>query len=134
VLSAMHQLGFAHLDVKLDNILHNGVNTYKLVDYGLTTRLDGPADFEDGDRRYLAPELLAGRCSHPAAADVFSLGLSMYQLICGQPLPSDGPEYRMLRDGTAPRCPNVSDLLAVTLEVWLPTQKVSIQIAYMSAL
>jgi serine/threonine protein kinase len=115
----MHRLGFAHLDVKLDNILSNGVNTYKLVDYGLTARLDGPPDFEEGDRRYLAPELLASKCTHPAAADIFSLGISMYQLVSGTSLPSDGPDYTMLREGIAPRCPDASDLLSNTLEVRL---------------
>lgn len=118
VLSTMHELGFAHLDVKLDNILSSGDHTYKLVDYGLTARLGDRAVREEGDRRYLAPELLAGKYTHLDRADVFSLGISVYQLLSGDTLPSVGPQYTALRDGRAPPpCPEASDQLKSILEV-----------------
>ena len=72
-LAFMHARRIAHLDVKPDNILVlRGV--YKLADWGRAAPIDGVGNVsfagrggapsmisvEDGDARYLAPELLRG--------------------------------------------------------------------------
>ena len=70
-LSAAHARGVAHLDVKPDNILTLR-ETYKLADWGRAAPVDGvgtvthagpgraSVSVEEGDARYLAPELLRG--------------------------------------------------------------------------
>ena len=70
-LSAAHARGVAHLDVKPDNILTLR-ETYKLADWGRAAPVDGVGNVthagpgrasvsvEEGDARYLAPELLRG--------------------------------------------------------------------------
>lgn len=93
----LHQRGFAHLDVKPDNILickrreAEGSRTdwlFKLTDFGLTARVADEA-FGDGDCRYLPPlgvgESMERREMVTAAtaqkADVFALGVSAIQLV-----------------------------------------------------
>eukprot|EP00892_Ulva_mutabilis_P010712 jgi/Ulvmu1/8012/UM004_0248.1 len=105
VLKAMHAIDFAHLDVKPANILQTRGHppTFKLGDLGNSVRVNGgPHQVDEGDRIYLPGELLAGDHSSLFAADVFSLGISMYELSTGNPLPEDGDEYVALRHGDVP--------------------------------
>ena len=54
-----------------------------------------------GDLRYLASELLAAHHRHAASADVFSLGLMLYELGSARALPSGGQHWHALRQGKA---------------------------------
>ena len=105
-LAAAHSVGVLHKDVKPQNVLvghdADGRPRAVLTEFGLSllTRreaLEKPGftvlgfsesvpDLDDtkaGTARYMAPELLAGQ---PAtiAADVYSLGVLLYQLVVGQ--------------------------------------------------
>jgi len=101
-LAALHSNGFAHLDVKPDNILFSQ-DRHKLADFGLVARVTPSAmteRLEEGDCRYLAREVLKGDFSDLAKADVFSLGLVCYELATNpEPLPRNGTEWQRLRDG-----------------------------------
>ena len=84
-LSYIHSKGYVHLDLKPENILlSNGFSTskftYKISDFGLARKYqhvlaDTPSqqfisdDVTEGDKIYLAPEILSGAVS--PAADVF---------------------------------------------------------------
>ena len=93
----LHQRGFAHLDVKPDNILickrreAEGSRTdwqFTLTDFGLTAHVVDEA-FGDGDCRYLPPLGLDGgverremvTAATAQKADVFALGVSAIQLV-----------------------------------------------------
>ncbi|KAK9945619.1 hypothetical protein M0R45_011125 [Rubus argutus] len=90
-LQFMHERGVAHLDVKPDNIyVKNGV--YKLGDFGCATLLDNSLPIEEGDARYMPPEILNEKHDDLDKADIFSLGVAMYELIKGSPLPVEGPQ------------------------------------------
>merc|ERR1712070_1059655 len=52
----------------------------KLGGFGLATKLDGSELLPHGDGRYLSPEVLGEAAHNLAAADVFALGMSLYQL------------------------------------------------------
>lgn len=54
---------------------------------------------EEGDCRYLPREILQEDFSHLCKADVFSLGLTLYELASRQELPLNGNEWHALRDG-----------------------------------
>ncbi|CAJ1405153.1 unnamed protein product [Effrenium voratum] len=97
-LRVLHGLGFAHLDIKPDNILVS--RCYKIGDLGLASAAMGTGcdDITEGDCRYLAKEVLQGDLSELPKADVFSLGLVLYELATNPtPLPSNGEEWQLLR-------------------------------------
>lgn len=103
----MHRKHFAHLDIKPANLLQSmhSARTTKLGDYGNAVRTDGTWEVLDGDRAYLPLELLQGHCPDKAAADIFSLGISVLELATGKPLPQDGEQYHALRSGKLPALP-----------------------------
>lgn len=112
----MHERGVAHLDVKPDNIyVKNGV--YKLGDFGCATLLDNSLPIEEGDARYMPPEILNEKHDDLDKADIFSLGVAMYELIRGLPLPVEGPQTSNLKKGKLPLLPGHSLQLQNLLKV-----------------
>jgi membrane-associated tyrosine/threonine-specific cdc2-inhibitory kinase len=102
-LKHLHDNRLCHLDIKPANIFlsQDGV-TCKLGDFGLVVSADsGFTEALEGDSCYVAPELLEGRFS--MAADIFSLGISLLELVCDLELPSDGPSWQALRTGHLPQ-------------------------------
>lgn len=102
-LHVLHSLGFVHLDIKPDNILvaRSDEGCYKIADLGLAAAAMGTGcdDITEGDCRYLAKEVLRGDLRDLPKADVFSLGLVLYELaINPRGLPSNGPEWQMIRE------------------------------------
>ncbi|TIA75041.1 hypothetical protein E3P91_00582 [Wallemia ichthyophaga] len=57
----------------------------------------------EGDREYLAPEILRGNYSH--AADIFSLGLIILEASCNIVLPGNGEPWQKLRSLDFSECP-----------------------------
>ncbi|ETS81049.1 hypothetical protein PFICI_06051 [Pestalotiopsis fici W106-1] len=97
-LQHIHDAGFVHLDLKPSNIFIDFEGTLKIGDFGMASALPavkGP-DFE-GDREYLAPEVLRGEIDKPA--DVFSLGLIMVEVAANVKLPDNGATWVALRVG-----------------------------------
>jgi serine/threonine protein kinase/tetratricopeptide (TPR) repeat protein len=96
-LAHAHERGILHRDVKPANVLLADDGRPMLLDFNLSDdpaerRADGP--FVGGTLRYMAPEhlaALAGDCPPPdERADVYSLGLVLYELLAGR-LPFDDP-------------------------------------------
>ena len=56
---------------------------------------------QEGDPKYLAPELLEGRFSK--AADIFSLGISLLEVACDLELPQGGEAWQQLRHREIPK-------------------------------
>lgn len=87
-LSALHQSGIFHLDVKPGNILVDRDGVYKLADFGSSRDMYeiGKGDFPMGTLHYAAPELLARRRMQNTQddairADIYSLGMVLYELL-----------------------------------------------------
>ncbi|XP_069044403.1 membrane-associated tyrosine- and threonine-specific cdc2-inhibitory kinase [Lepisosteus oculatus] len=100
-LRHLHAQGFLHLDLKPANVFLSPAQRCKLGDFGLLLQLGGQgAEAQEGDPRYMAPELLRGHYS--PAADVFSLGLSILELACNMELPQSGEDWQRLRQGHLP--------------------------------
>jgi serine/threonine protein kinase len=112
-LAHCHARGIAHMDVKPENILvsrgqhpvypnqSDEQELFKLGDFGLACRSDG-TDFNgsEGDARYLCQSVLREATSESLAlVDVFALGISVYELLTQQPLPTQGEEWHDLRNG-----------------------------------
>ncbi|KAJ2745664.1 mitosis inhibitor protein kinase swe1 [Coemansia sp. BCRC 34301] len=100
-LAHLHSLQIAHFDVKPANFLLHGrigePGWLKLADFGHAVRLPPAPDawVDEGDREYLAPEMLGG--VYTAAADVFSLGMMMLEIVADVVLPANGADWHNLR-------------------------------------
>ncbi|XP_015231440.1 PREDICTED: membrane-associated tyrosine- and threonine-specific cdc2-inhibitory kinase [Cyprinodon variegatus] len=109
-LQHLHSHGFVHLDLKPANVLITESGRLKLGDFGLLLEIDQTVaklrngkvkeDIQEGDPRYMAPELLRGE--YGPAADVFSLGVSILELACNLEVPNGGEGWQQLRQGHLP--------------------------------
>ena len=92
-LAHAHAAEVVHRDVKPQNLLVRGDGVLKIADFGIAraaeaTRLT-QAGTVLGTAAYLAPEQAAGE-EATAAADVYSLGAVLYELLTGSaPYPAD---------------------------------------------
>ncbi|MGW6194715.1 protein kinase domain-containing protein [Kribbella sp. NPDC055110] len=88
-LAVAHREGVVHRDVKPGNLLLAPDGTVKVADFGIAhiagdgTTLTATGQIV-GSSHYLAPERAKG-ASAGEAADVYSLGCVLYQLVTGQP-------------------------------------------------
>lgn len=83
-LQSMHDAGVIHRDLKPSNILIGANRTVKVCDFGLATMLAEQDTLEMGTARYMAPELFTGNAVD-ARADIYSLGMIVYEMLCGRP-------------------------------------------------
>ncbi|KAL1915355.1 uncharacterized protein VTP21DRAFT_6813 [Calcarisporiella thermophila] len=97
-LAHIHDSHVLHLDLKPSNVLISNAGTLRIGDFGMATRWPVTTEIErEGDREYMAPEILSGQYDKPA--DVFSLGLIMLEVAADIVLPDHGPEWQKLRQG-----------------------------------
>jgi serine/threonine protein kinase len=86
-----HQRGVLHRDLKPSNILLDARGEPHLTDFGLAKMLERDSGMTHsaaimGTPNYLAPELAAGKIKEvTTAADVYSLGAILYELLAGRP-------------------------------------------------
>ncbi|CAM9342786.1 unnamed protein product, partial [Phaeothamnion confervicola] len=120
-LDMLHKHNMVHLDVKPGNIFLKG-GLYKLGDFGLVTPANAAGDVAEGDSRYMSRELLNESFSDLTKCDIFSLGITLYELLAGGgngggnggsngggtgggALPPNGQEWHRLRDGSVSLLP-----------------------------
>jgi hypothetical protein len=90
-VSYVHSKSCVHRDLKLENILLDKHGNVKLVDFGFTREYQGSTSYLQtwcGTVCYSAPEMLKGEKYAGEKVDVWSLGIILYALLCGE-LPFD---------------------------------------------
>lgn len=81
----IHSMGIAHRDLKPSNILLTERMEIKLADFGLSntykpgTRLTSSC----GSPCYAAPEIIEAKAYDPLLADIWSMGVVLFLMVCG---------------------------------------------------
>lgn len=105
-IAYIHDQGYAHRDLKPENLLLDEEQNLKLIDFGLCARPKGgmASQLETccGSPAYAAPELIGGKNYLGSEADIWSMGVLLYALLCGF-LPFDddnvGQLYKKIQAG-----------------------------------
>lgn len=90
-LEYIHNRQIAHCDIKPENIFitrdayNRRLVIVKLIDFGIARSLDGPLELQQyisGDPRYMPPEqaVINGKIDH--RADLYALGMTLYEIMC----------------------------------------------------
>jgi serine/threonine protein kinase len=107
-LAALHRAGYLHGDVKPDNIRLVDAGTAALIDLGFAHRPGENAALRRqgyilGTVNYLAPELCGGEAEADFPSDLFSLGVTLFEMLTGRlPFPAGSLEQTMRRHRAEP--------------------------------
>ncbi|MEW6251485.1 MAG: serine/threonine-protein kinase [Planctomycetota bacterium] len=82
-LQALHQCGYAHADIKPNNILLTKEGGLKIIDFGQSCPLGHTKERVQGTPDYIAPEQVH-RTAIDQRTDVYNLGATMYWVTTGK--------------------------------------------------
>jgi serine/threonine protein kinase len=143
-----HQRSVIHRDLKPANILIGADGAVKVADFGLAKNIQSPSEqFQTrpqdvfGTPYYIAPEAVRDSSQVDARADVYALGVLLYELLTGS-LPQghftslasrtglargwDGVVQAALKDEPNQRTPTVATLRQAVEKLWLQEKRRSL--------
>ena len=92
-----HSRGIVHRDVKPSNLMLDQSGTLWITDFGLA-KVDSDSLTRSGDLlgtlHYMSPERFRGECDE--RADIYALGLTLYELLAGQPAFQSSDRLRLI--------------------------------------
>lgn len=100
-MAIAHQAGIVHRDLKPANILINNEGLLKIVDFGVAAaQKEGDTQLTKtgyviGSPKYMAPEQILGK-KVDQRADIYSLGVILYEMVTGQPPYSRGDHMSVM--------------------------------------
>ena len=85
-LEYLHKNNICHRDIKPENILLNENSDAKLTDFGLSKYYNKNEllNTNCGSPIYAAPEMLEGKSYDGTKIDIWSLGITLYTMLCGE--------------------------------------------------
>lgn len=88
-LDALHRAGWMHADVKPDNIFLSAEGHATLIDLGFARRVPEEAKaaadrYVLGTMEYMAPEMITSALRPDIRSDIYSLGVTAFQLLSGR--------------------------------------------------
>ena len=131
-LAEAHAMGIVHRDLKPENIFvardHRGKEMVKVLDFGIAKVVSGTAERSEltahggfcGTPTYMSPQQCQG-LPHDGRSDIYSLGIIMYEMLCGQ-APFTGEDYNRLFYRHVHESPVPPSKVAPDLEVPLPLE------------
>jgi len=119
-MQAAHDAGIVHRDLKPDNLLVATERTRlvpKVVDFGLAKMLDGTTYTMSGALLgtclYMAPEQVKTPSAADHRADIYSLGVTLYEVVTGRtPFDADGGHFAVMMAHVSQRPRSPSKLRA----------------------
>jgi HEAT repeat protein len=128
-MTVAHQAGVIHRDLKPANILVNNDGLLKIVDFGVAAAASSgdtqltKTGYVIGSPKYMAPEQILGK-KVDQTADVYSIGVIMYEMTTGVPPYSRGDHMSVMYQhvqGKAKGCQEINpdlpdDLAAIIIK------------------
>jgi formylglycine-generating enzyme required for sulfatase activity len=131
-LAYVHQRGLLHGDLKPSNLFIEGIAgpgealapgtaQVKIVDFGLSVSLQNSmsrlrANSPSGTLLYMAPERLTPGAEVTSKADLYALGVILYEMLAGRP-PFEGPSELVIHHHLNSSAPRLNEA-ACSPETW----------------
>jgi tetratricopeptide (TPR) repeat protein len=122
LVEEVHRRGLVHCDLKPENVFVDPSFGAKLFDFGLVRQLHATErtvtteEAPEGTPEYMAPEQCEGRTDLDARADVYALGVMLYEMLAGAP-PFWGNPAEVQQSHRSRRPPSLSRRVPVSPEL-----------------
>eukprot|EP00359_Climacostomum_virens_P003943 CAMPEP_0204903160 /NCGR_PEP_ID=MMETSP1397-20131031/4084_1 /ASSEMBLY_ACC=CAM_ASM_000891 /TAXON_ID=49980 /ORGANISM="Climacostomum Climacostomum virens, Strain Stock W-24" /LENGTH=879 /DNA_ID=CAMNT_0052071749 /DNA_START=38 /DNA_END=2677 /DNA_ORIENTATION=- len=83
ILEHIHERGIVYRDLKPENVMVDEMGYLKLIDFGTAKTLTSRTFTIVGTPHYMAPEIILNK-GYGQAVDYWSLGIMLYEFVCGK--------------------------------------------------
>lgn len=99
-LAYAHDRDVIHRDINPENMIIASGGILKLTNFGLAKLMHGPQLTQSGtimgNLKYIPPEQVRGEVDLDARSDIYSLGIVLYEMLCGAPPFDSKSEFELM--------------------------------------